>query len=71
MAILTAATAGVVTAMLYSGLGDKVHKLLGFKFCKFSPETAQPEAEQGEEEEGGLMFQKSEMLHLCLSVTTD
>ena len=40
MAILTAATAGVVTAMLYSGLGDKIHKLLGFKFCKFSPETA-------------------------------
>ena len=30
----------VVTAMLYSGLGDKIHKLLGFKFCKFSPETA-------------------------------
>ena len=27
--------------------------------------------ELGEEEEGGLMFQKSEMLHLCLSVTTD
>ena len=33
-----AATAGVITAVQYPGMADKIHKLLGFKFCKFSPQ---------------------------------
>ena len=40
-------TAGVIKAVLYPGLADKIHKLFGFKFCKFSPEPTWPEARRG------------------------
>ena len=44
---VAAVTAGVIRPVLYPGLADKIHKLLGFKFCKFSPDTTWPEARGG------------------------
>ena len=46
-----AATAGVITGVQYPGMADKIHKLLGFKFCEFSLQQRQLSLRHGWGEE--------------------